>query len=71
MLNTLICHTMINSFVHNLDLNEVNSLSHLLDRISPEIKNETDLIEHSKDCNDADFKNVLHNAKSKISMLNF
>ena len=46
-----------------------NSLSHLLDRISPEIENETELIEHSKYYNDVDFKSVLHNAKCKISML--
>ena len=44
-------------------------MSHLLERISPEIENETDLIEHSKYYNDVDFKNLLHNAKSKISML--
>ena len=58
-----------NSFIHNIGLNEENSLSHLLDKISPEIENETDLLEHSKYYNDVDFKNVLHNANSKISML--
>ena len=56
-------NTYTNSCIHNIGLNEKNSLSHLLDRISPEIKNETDLIEHSKYYNDVDFKNVLHNAK--------
>ena len=75
MLNTLTCHVMIMantytiSFIHNIGLNEENSLSHLLERISPEIKNETDLIEHSKYYNDVDFKNLLQNAKSTISML--
>ena len=75
MLNTVACHVMImantytNSFIHNIGLNEENSLSHLLEKISPEIENETDLIEHSKYYNDVDFKNLLHNAKSKISML--
>ena len=77
MLNTVTCHVMImantctntNSLIHNIGLNEENSLSHLLERISPEIENETDLIEHSKHYNDVDFKNLLHNAKSKISML--
>ena len=32
-------------------------LSHLLDHISPEIDNETTLIEHSKYYNDVEFKN--------------
>ena len=74
MLNTVTCHVMImantytNSCIHNVGLNEENSLSHLLERISPQIEYETDLIEHSK-YNDVDFKNLLHNAKSKISML--
>ena len=59
-----------NSFLHNIGLNEENSLSHLLDQISPEIENETNLLEHSKYYNDVDFKSVLHNASSsKISML--
>ena len=72
---TLTCHVMImantytNSFIHNIGLNEEKSLSNLLERISPEIENETDLIEHSKYYNDVDFKNLLHNATSKIRML--
>ena len=48
---------------------EKNSLPHLLDRISPEMENEASLIEHSKYYNDVDFRNVLHNANSKISIL--
>ena len=69
MLNTLTCHVMTmtntytDSFIHNIGLNEEKSLSNLLERISPEIENETDLIEHSKYYNDVDFKNLLHNAK--------
>ena len=66
---TTMANRYTNSFIHNIGLNEENSLSHLLDKISPEIENETDLIEHSKYYNDVDFKNVLHNANSKISML--
>ena len=58
-----------NPFIHNIGLNEENSLSHLLDHISPEIENETTLIEHSKYYNDVEFKNVLQNTNSKISML--
>ena len=66
---TTMANRCTNSFIHNIGLNEENSLSHLLDKISPEIENETDLIEHSKYYNDVDFKNVLHNANCKISML--
>ena len=62
-------NTYTNSFIHNISLNEENSLSHLLDKISPEIENETALLEHSNYYKDADFKSVLHNANSKISML--
>ena len=66
---TTMANRYTNSFIHNIGLNEENSLSHLLEKISPEIENETDLLEHSKYYNDVDFKNVLHNANSKISML--
>ena len=58
-----------NSFIHNMGLDERNSLPHLLDRISPEMENEASVIEHSKYYNDVDFRNVLHNANSKISIL--
>ena len=58
-----------NPCIHNIGLNEENSLSHLLDHISPEIENETTLIELSKYYNDVEFKNVLQNTNSKISML--
>ena len=49
-----------NSFIHNMGLDERNSLPHLLDRISPEMENEASLIEHPKYYNDLDFRNVLH-----------
>ena len=52
-----------------MGLNEKNSLPHLLDRISPELENEASLIEHSKYYNDVEFRNVLHNTNSKISIL--
>ena len=52
----------------SITLNEKNSLSHLLDHISPEIDNETTLIEHSKYYNDVEFKNVSQNTNSKIIM---
>ena len=58
-----------NSFIHNMGLNEKNSLPHLLNRISPELENEASLIEHSKCYNDVEFRNVLHNTNSKISIL--
>ena len=43
---TIMANTYTNSFIHNIGLNEENSLSHLLDKISPEIENETALLEH-------------------------
>ena len=55
----IMANTYTNSSIHNIGLNEENSLSHLLNKISPEIENETDLLEHSKYYNDADFKIVL------------
>ena len=58
-----------NPFIHNIGLNEKNSLSHLLDHISPEIDNETTPIEHSKYYNDVEFKSALQNTNSKISIL--
>ena len=58
-----------NSFSHNMGLNERNSLPHLLDRISPEMENEASLIKHSTYYNDVEFRNVLHNNNSKISIL--
>ena len=47
---------------NNLRLDEENSLSLLLDQISPKPENETTVIEHSKYYNDVEFKNVLQNA---------
>ena len=43
---TTMANRNTNSFIHNIGLNEENSLSHLLDKISPEIEKETDLLEH-------------------------
>ena len=37
-----------NQFIHDTGLNEENSLTHLLDTISPDVENEAVLIEHSK-----------------------
>ena len=74
MLIIFTCRTTImantyytNSFIHNIGLNEENSLSHLLDKISAEIDNETDLLEHSSYYNDDDFKSVLHNANDDVN----
>ena len=45
-----------NAFIHNTGLNEENSLTHLLNAISPDEENETVLIKHSKYFDDLDFK---------------
>ena len=37
-----------NSFIHNIGLNENNSLSHLLETISPDMEDESNIIEESK-----------------------
>ena len=48
-----------NSFIHNTGLNEENSLSHLIDAISPDSENESTLIEHSKYYGDTEFEHAL------------
>ena len=58
-----------NSFIHDTGLNEKNSLTHLLDAISPDEENKTVLIEHSKYFDDLGFKNVLRNQNSKMCIL--
>ena len=58
-----------NSFIHNIDLNEENSLTHLLDVISPEIENEVDLIKSSKYYDDEDFKVKLNSINNGICIL--
>ena len=65
----IMANAYTNPFIHNMGLDEKNSLPHLLDRISPEMENEASLIEHFKYYNDVDFRNVLLNANSKISIL--
>ena len=35
-----------NSFIHNTGLNEENSLSHLINAMSPDSENESTLIDH-------------------------
>ena len=58
-----------NSFIHNIGLNENNSLSHLLETISPDMKDESNIIEESKYYDDTDFKDALQQYNSKISIL--
>ena len=58
-----------NSFIHNTGLNENNSLSHLLETISPDMEDESNIIEESKYYDDTDFKDALQQYNSKISIL--
>ena len=60
-----------NAFIHNSGLNEANSLTHLLDAISPDEENEAVLIEHSKYFDDFEFKNVLRSQNSKNAYIKF
>ena len=48
-----------NSFIHNIGRNENNSLSHLLETISPDMEDEFNVIEQSKYYDDTDFKDAL------------
>ena len=67
------CHILIvanhNSFIHNTGLNENNSLSHLLDTISPDMEDESNIIEQSKYFDDADFKDALQQYNKNVSIL--
>ena len=58
-----------NSFIHNTGLNKENSLTHLLDVISPEIENEIDLIKSSKYYDDEDFKVKLNSINNRICIV--
>ena len=67
------CHILImanhNSFIHNTGLNENNSLTHLLDTISPDMEDESNIIEQSKYYDDADFKDALQQYNVNVSVL--
>ena len=56
-------------FIHDSELNEENSLTHLLDAISPDVENEAVLIEHSKYFDDLEFRTILRNQNSKLCIL--
>ena len=45
-----------NQFIHNTGLNKDNSLTHLLDAISPDMENEVDLVQSSKYYDDENLK---------------
>ena len=55
-----------NSFIHYTGLNKENSLTHLLDAISPEMENEILLIHLSKYYDDEDFKVELNNLNNRL-----
>ena len=57
-------------FMNNTGLNEQNSLTNLIKYISPDMENETDIMNHSRYYNDTDFKAVLQQSNSEISILN-
>ena len=57
-------------FMNNTALNENNSFSNLIHHISPNIENEIYIINHSTYYNDDDFRDVLKNTKSELSILN-
>ena len=57
------------SFMKNTGLNENNCFSNIIHHISPNVENEIDIINHSY-YNDDDFRDVLKNTKSELSLLN-
>ena len=57
-------------FMNNTGLNENNCFSNLIHHISPNIENEINIINHSTYYNDDDFRDVLKNTKSELSILN-
>ena len=58
-----------NSFIHNIGLNENNSLSHLLETISPDMEDESNIIEELKYYDDTDFKDAFNNITAKSVFL--
>ena len=57
-----------NSFMCNADLTDSNSLTHLINRISPELENEVDLIEQSNYYDDTTFGHTFQSSMG-ISMV--
>ena len=58
-----------NEFIHDTGLNEENSLTHLLDAISPDVENEAVLIEHSIYFDDLEFRTILRKQNSNLCIL--
>ena len=56
-------------YMNNTGLNENNCFSNLIHDIRPNIENEIDIINHSTYYNDDDFRDVLKNTKSELSIL--
>ena len=58
-----------NQFIHNTGLNKDNSLTHLLDAISPDMDNEIDLVQSSKYYDDENFQVELNGINSRLCIL--
>ena len=58
-----------NAFIHNTGLNKENSLTHLLDAISPDMENEVDLVQSSKYYDDESFKIELNSINNRLCIL--
>ena len=57
-------------FMNNIGLSKKNCFSNLIHHIGPNIENDIDIINHSTYYNDYDFRDVLKNTKSELSILN-
>ena len=58
------------TFMHNTDLTEKTCLNKLLQQLSPDLENETEIINHSRYYNDSDFRNLLQHRKGDLIILN-
>ena len=58
-----------NSFIHNIGLNKENSLTHLLDAMSPNMENEVDLVQSSKYYDDENFKIEMNSINNRLCIL--
>ena len=65
------CHVvnMAIEFIHYTGLNKDNSLTHLLDAISPDMENEVDLVQSSKYHDDENIKIELNVISSRLCIL--
>ena len=58
------------SFMNNTGLNENNCLNNLVQSLSPDMENEIDMLNETRYYNNIDYRNLLQNTNSNITILN-